>query len=89
MLLVSAIASISVRSVLGYQFDRSGIDRDVRQIGTLLVEVFAQGFAHCGFGDEAQADQHFPQRYAATALLDQCDAQLIFADHTFADQQRT
>jgi hypothetical protein len=69
------------------QLERDGVDHQAGEVGALLVQVFRQRHAHRGLGDEAQRDQQFPQRLVAAFLLDQRDAQLVFADDAFLDQQ--
>ncbi len=79
--------AVALGHFLGDQLQCDGVHHQAVQVRALLVEVFRQRFAHRVLGDEAQRDQQLAQRFIAALLLDQRDAQLVFADDPFLYQQ--
>ena len=79
--------AVTLGNILGNELERGGIHHHVGQIRALLVQVFGERIAHRGLGDEAQADEQLAQLIAGALLLDQGDANLVFADDALLNQQ--
>ena len=77
---------ITARNILGNQAECGRVDDDGGEIYAFLAEIFRQDVADGGFREKAETDQQATQRLMGLALLLQGDAQLVVADHAFADQ---
>ncbi len=63
------------------------IDDGVTEVDRPLTERLAQGIAQRGFRDKAERDQQPPHRLVGLHLIEQRDAQLVFADDALRDQE--
>ena len=81
-----AVAAGSLGQGARHQLQRGGGDHGVAEIDRLVAERLAQGVAQGGLADEAEGDQETAEQLVGLLLLQQGDAQLVFADDALSQQ---
>ncbi|MPN55351.1 hypothetical protein SDC9_203033 [bioreactor metagenome] len=77
---------VAFGEVARYQLEGLGVDGSMAQIDALFAQAFRERMAQRGFGHKPERYQQLADRLVLLHLLQQGDAQLVFRQDAFGDQ---